>query len=110
VKFKSFIFLLLFGVVVAHAQQADIAFGKNRVQYKEFDWKSITSKNFTVYYYSGGNEIAHNTIRFAELDFKYITNMVGYIPRSKMTLIVYNSVADMQQSNIGFNSDNYLGG
>ena len=108
---KKFIYIFLFFVgSFLLAQEADTEFGKNRVQYKKFDWKSISSKNFTVYYYSGGNEIAHNALRYAEMDYQYICNTIGYIPRSKMTLIVYNSIGDIQQSNIGVKTDNYLGG
>ncbi len=108
---KSLFYIFLFSLSFSSfAQQADVKFGKNRVQYKKFDWKSISTKNFTIYYYSGGNEIAHNAARYAEMDYKAISNTIGYIPRSKMTLIVYNSIGDAQQSNIGFHSDNYLGG
>lgn len=95
---------------MSFAQQANEKFGQNRVQYKNFDWKSLNTKHFTIYYYSGGNEIAHNAARYAEMDFNKISNDLGYIPRSKLTLIVYNSTGDIQQSNIGISSDNYLGG
>lgn len=92
------------------SQQSQVVFGKNRIQYDKFEWKSINTENFIVYYYGGGNSIAHNTARLAEENFKEITELVGYYPYQKSTLIVYNSISDMQQSNINLQGKAFVGG
>ncbi len=84
------------------------SFGKNRVQHKDFDWKVITTQNFEIYYYQGGNEHAYFAARHAESDFDRITDLLGYTPYSKLNLFVYNYVIDLQQSNVGLANDNNL--
>jgi len=42
------------------------AFGKNRIQYKRFDWQFYSTQNFNVYFYSGGEETAIKTAHFPE--------------------------------------------
>ncbi len=111
-RFFSLILFLLLSLngVVGFAQQSQKTFGKNRVQHHDFEWKFISTKNFYVYYYLGGTELAHNTARYAEEDFGRITDLLGYVPYAKTTIILYNSKSDMQQSNIGLQNKNYVGG
>lgn len=104
------ILIISFSILGSHAQRSQEIFGKNRIQYKKFDWKSIETKNFIVYYYSGGNSIAHNTARFAEENFENVAGLVGYHPYQKSSLIVYNSVSDLQQSNINLKGKAFVGG
>jgi len=76
-------------------------FGKNRIQYKEFDWKYYESENYEVYYYNGGQELAQQTINYLEEQFGRITETIGYYPFTKTRVFLYNSVIDKQQSNVG---------
>ena len=41
-------------------------FGKNKVQYKVFDWKYIQTKHFDIYFSQGGNDLAEYTAIVAE--------------------------------------------
>ncbi|PSR57292.1 hypothetical protein AHMF7605_13105 [Adhaeribacter arboris] len=86
------------------------AFGKNRIQYKSFNWQFYSTQNFNVYFYNGGKQAAINTAEYAEKELKRITSIIGYYPYSKTTLILYNSIADLRQSNIGLNDDRYQTG
>ncbi len=87
------------------SQTALDVFGKNRIQYKQFTWKVITTTNFEIYYYQEGNEMAYFAARHAESDFDRIADLLGYTPYSKTKIFVYNSVLDLQQSNVGLNND-----
>jgi hypothetical protein len=82
-------------------------YGKNRIQYKKFEWQYVSSQNFEIYFYKGGEEIARMAAGYAEADFARMTDLVGYSPYSKMKIFVYNSVADLQQSNIGMDMQGY---
>ena len=42
------------------------AFGKNRIQYKSFDWQFYSTQNFNVYFYNGGKQNAINTAEYVE--------------------------------------------
>ncbi|TAH21160.1 MAG: translocation protein TolB [Cytophagales bacterium] len=109
----KYIFISLFAVLfiffqqIAFSQFTQFNFGKNRVQYKDFEWDYISSPNFDVFFYKDGEKIARLTAQFAEDDFAKITDFVGFAPYSKIKIFVYNSITDLQQSNIGVNRQNF---
>lgn len=93
------------------AQTAQENFGRTRIQYKEFDWQLLSTANFNVYYYAGGEAMARRAAEYAEQELQRITSLIGYYPYSKTTIMLYNSVGDLRQSNIGLNDDKYsMGG
>ncbi|MCS6794947.1 MAG: hypothetical protein RMJ97_00745 [Raineya sp.] len=81
-------------------------FGKNRVQFQEFDWRMKTTTNFEVYYYDFGSAIADFALLYAESEFDRITTLLGHNPTAKTKLFIYNSVSDLQQSNVGLANEN----
>ncbi|MDX1904447.1 MAG: translocation protein TolB, partial [Thermonemataceae bacterium] len=108
-KRKLILLFLFLGVTLAKAQVEGITqrpFGKNRVQFKEFDWRMKTSPNFEVYYYDYGSGIADFAIVYAENEFNRITNLLGHNPSNKTKLFIYNSLTDLQQSNVGLENEN----
>ncbi|MDX5483231.1 MAG: hypothetical protein LPK07_16240, partial [Hymenobacteraceae bacterium] len=105
--------LLLLGALAgetAYAQPNVQTFGRSRIQYKNFDWKLYSTQNFNIYFYEGGDAAAKNAAEYAERELKRITSFIGYYPYSKITLIVYNSVTDLKQSNIGMQRDQFQTG
>ncbi|MDH5602847.1 MAG: translocation protein TolB [Cyclobacteriaceae bacterium] len=87
--------------VFVFAQAADEVFGKNRIQYRQFEWKSLLSENFELFYYGNNEKVARETIYFLEEKFDMITDMMGYPPYSRTKLFIYSSIIDLQQSNVG---------
>ena len=86
-------------------------FGKNRIQYKSFDWNYFASENFEVYFYDQGEDLARKTIEYLESEFSRITEIIGHFPFSKTRVFLYNSVIDKQQSNVGVRGRDFtLGG
>ena len=85
----------------ARAQTAQEPFGRVRVQYKNFHWQQLSTQNFNVMYYDGGQASARRAADYAEKELQRITALIGYYPYSKSTLLFYNSVGDLRQSNIG---------
>jgi len=108
--FCIFLAGFLFTSADSWSQQAREQFGKNRVQYKLFDWRYFSSDNFDVYYYEGGEKIAEESIDFLEGEFDRITDLIGYSPYSKTKVFLYNSTVDLQQSNVGVNDLDYSAG
>jgi Tol biopolymer transport system component len=102
--------LFLLAGFAASAQVAEEEFGRNRIQYKHFKWQFYSTPNFDIYFYDGGKDQALRTAEYAEKELKRITNLVGYYPYSKITLMLYNSVSDLRQSNVGLNDDRYQTG
>lgn len=85
----------------ALAQKATETFGKNRIQYRQFNWQYISSESFDVYYYDERRKVATEAIQYLETEFDRITDLIGYSPYLKTKVFLYNSVTDMQQSNMG---------
>lgn len=83
------------------AQRASEVFGKNRVQYRTFKWQYISSENFDVYYYDERRKVATEAVQYLESEFDRITDLIGYPPYLKTKVFLYNSITDLQQSNVG---------
>ena len=94
----------------ACAQTAQEPFGRVRIQYKKFQWEQFSTQNFNVYFYAGGEASARRTAAYAEQELQRITALVGYFPYSKTTLMLYNSVGDLRQSNINLPVANAVSG
>jgi Tol biopolymer transport system component len=75
-------------------------FGKNHVQYKEFKTKFIQSEHFDIYFDEGGLAIAEFVAEVAEQSYKEIKDDFRYELGSRITIIVYNSHNDFQQTNV----------
>jgi hypothetical protein len=96
-------FLCVLLAQVAVAQQALQTFGKNRIQYKTFQWQYLSSENFDIYYYDDRRKVATEAMQYLESEFDHITDLIGYPPYLKTKIFLYNSITDLQQSNIGIN-------
>ncbi len=98
-------------ITAAMAQETVQNFGKNRIQYKIFDWKYYSSDNFDIYFYEGGNNLAKMAGAYLEEEFDRVTDVLGYQPYSKTKIFLYNSISDLQQSNVGVNENSFtIGG
>lgn len=107
----KYIFPIFILVGVVHGQHYTTPFGQNRIQYKNFDWYYYSTNNFDVYYYPGGQEYALEAIDFLEDKFVELTDKLGYAPYSKTKIFIYNSIHDLQQSNVGIDGAVYtIGG
>ena len=58
--------ILMMMAVVAEAQVNSVVFGRNRVQHRIFKWQYYQTKNFNVYFYDGGQELAKYVLQEAE--------------------------------------------
>ena len=99
--------LLLITSLNAQAQRANEVFGKNRIQYRSFEWLYLSGENFDVYYYDGRRAIATEALEYLESEFDRVTDLIGYAPYFKTRVFLYNSLADQRQSNVGLNRNEY---
>ncbi|MCE5249496.1 BamA/TamA family outer membrane protein [bacterium] len=75
-------------------------FGKNKVNYTPFSWKYIPTKNFDIYYTTGGYEIALIASQLAEAHFEKLSKRWRYTPRKRIPILVYSSFNDFSQTNV----------
>ena len=98
-KFRMILFLvfmLLFNSLTGVYGQ----FGKNKVQYKNFNYYYIQSKHFDVYFTDGGERLASFAIVAAESALTSIQKTFRYNINNRISIIVYNSHNDFQQTNV----------
>jgi hypothetical protein len=91
----------LFTESIAQRYPSQETFGKNRVQYKKFNWKIFRTTNFEIYHYQGGTALAKLTAQYAESEFDKITDVLGWTPYNRVKIFLYNSPAELEQSNMG---------
>jgi len=99
--------ILSLGTLWIHsfAQVNTVQFGKNRVQYKKFNWRYYQAPNFNVYFNDGGLNIAKDVVEVAEEELPGLERFVEYGMQRRANIIVYNSFNDYRQSNIGMDFD-----
>jgi len=84
---------------------SQMSFGKNRVQYKNFQWTFYKYDQFDVYFYLGGQELALYAAKYIEENIESIEDKLDTSLDEKMQFIVYNTLTDLKQSNIGLIQD-----
>lgn len=80
--------------------------GKNRIQFKSFNWEVLFTNNFEIYYNSDSRKIAETASSHLESNFSQLTTNIGHQPFQKTKVFIYNSDKDLDQSNIGINETN----
>ena len=105
---RKILLFILFILTVHHLEAQNFLptqepFGKYRIQYRPFKWQVLTSQNFEVYFYEGGQQTATLAAQLAETDFDRVTEILGYSPFSRTKIFVYTSIQDLNQSNVGLN-------
>ncbi|CAG4993302.1 hypothetical protein DYBT9275_01145 [Dyadobacter sp. CECT 9275] len=99
--------LILIGLytdTIAQRYPSQETFGKNRVQYRTFDWKIFRTTNFEIYHYQGGTALAKLAAQYAESEFDRITDVLGWTPYNRVKIFLYNSPSDLEQSNMGLST------
>jgi hypothetical protein len=96
---------------LAYGQHYDTEYGQNRIQYSPLEWDYISTNSFDVYYSKGGKKYAEEAVDYLEKEYPELTDKIGYAPYTKPKILIYNSIHDLQQSNIGIGGDVYtIGG
>jgi hypothetical protein len=80
-------------------------FGKNRVQYRDFNWLYYPYKKFEVYYYQGGKDLAIYTVQAADQELAKLEELFDYKLDDQVEVVVYNKMSEFRQSNVGITSD-----
>ncbi|TSA26867.1 MAG: biopolymer transporter Tol [Ignavibacteriales bacterium] len=81
-------------------------FGQNKVNYKDTEWFYIQTKHFDIYFTVGGEKIAEFTASASEDALSGIQKDLNYQLNNRVSLIVYNSHNDFQETNV---TDEYTG-
>jgi Tol biopolymer transport system component len=95
----SLVAALLVGAVAVPSAQAQY-FGRNKVQYDQFDFRTLETENFVFYYYPAEERAVRDAARMAERWYARHTQVFLHRFDEKKPIIFYANDADFQQTNV----------
>ena len=90
-------FLVLCGVAAPASAQY---FGRNKVQYRDFDFQVLKTDHFDIYFYPGEKEGVDLAARFAERWRVRLERLLQHELRGRQPLVLYGSHVDFEQTNV----------
>jgi len=92
------IFCILF-LLISFAS-AQFYFGRNKIQYEQFDWRILKTDHFHIYYYQQEGEIAGIAAQVLEDSYRDLEVKFNHTLWDTVPLIIYGSHIHFQQTNI----------
>lgn len=81
---------------IAEAQH----FGRNKVQYRAFDFQVIETEHFDIYFYEDEREAALDAARMAERSYARLSRILQHEFEERKSIIIYASHTEFQQTNV----------
>src|SRR5690606_3165516 len=93
--------LLLSGPVAtaAWAQYGYYHFGRNKIQYEDFDWHVLKTEHFDIYYYPQMQVLAEQGAAFVEEAYADLQNRFNFALNGRVPMIFYSSNIHFRQTN-----------
>src|SRR3989339_1596492 len=80
-------------------------FGQNKVKFKDMTWYYVQTNHFDIYFNQEGSKVAEFAAAASEDALSSIEKHINYRINNRITLILYNSQNDFQETNV---TDEYL--
>ena len=80
--------------------RAQYYFGKNKVQYTDFDWQQMNTEHFRIYFYKDEAEVARIAAKIAEDSYDTLAVRFNHEVPRKIPLILYSAPAYFSQTNV----------
>ncbi len=90
---------LLAFAVLAYAQ-VYTGFGRNKIQYNDFEWFVLKTEHFDIYYYEEMEELAKQGAYFAEKSYNDLIKVFNHNVKRRIPLIFYSTHIHFQETNI----------
>jgi Tol biopolymer transport system component len=87
-------------LLLVGALPAQYYYSKNKVQTKNYDFRTITTVHFTIYFYTGGEVLADYSARIAEEFYNSISSDLGVRREGRIPIIIYNSPNEFEETNV----------
>jgi Tol biopolymer transport system component len=92
-------------VLIPAAAEAQF-FGRNKIQYENFDWRVLNTPDFQIFFYPEEEELAARAALIAEDAYLRLSRIFDHELETQVPFILYASPNDFQQTNI---SDGLIG-
>lgn len=98
-RFVPFLCVLL-GVWTVDASAQFFYFGRNKVQYTDFEWHVLKTEHFDIYYYPEMRGLAERGAFFAEESYNLLETKFNHSLNNRVPLIFYSSHLHFEQTNV----------
>ena len=96
---RLLVYPLLFALASGTASAQFYSFGRNKVQYTDFQWHVLKTEHFDIYYYPEMRALAERGAFFAEQSFTVLERKFNHTLGRRVPLIFYSSHLHFQQTN-----------
>jgi len=97
----KFILIAAIGLLFTVADKSEAQyFGKNKIQYRDFEWKYVQSRHFDIYYYDLETALAEFVADVAESSYVSLRKDFRHDIQKRIPILVYNGHNDFQQTNV----------
>jgi len=105
IHYARFVHLLFIIIVFCHlfnitASAQGFYFGRNKIQYTDFDWHIMKTDHFDIYYYPEMEDIAEKGAYYAEESFSFLETKFNHSVTRRIPLIFYSTHQHFQQTNV----------
>jgi len=77
-----------------------VGFGRNKVQYNNFDWHTISTEHFKIFYYPEMKELAEIGAAYAEESYRLHQQNFDYSLIDTVPIIFYSSPTHFRETNV----------
>ena len=75
-------------------------FGRNKVEYRDFDFRTLQTEHFDIYYYPSEEQAVRDAARMAERWYARLSQLLDHHFSSRQPLILYGSHPEFSQTNV----------
>lgn len=109
-NYVRYLFIFLFFLPLTAVGQfyngSQQEFGKNRVQYFEFDWRYQNYERLKVYFYRGSDDYVDYVSKTVQRELLAMEEKLNYKIQDQLEILVFKSLGELRQSNIGLTNEN----
>jgi hypothetical protein len=80
-------------------------YGKNRVQYNEFNWSFYRFERYDIYHYKTSRPIAKKAAEIVDRNLKQLEGFMDERLAARFQVLVFTSLTDLKQSNVNASDD-----
>jgi len=92
------VLIILLAAGLTHGQEK--FFGKNKVQYRQFEWQYLQTRHFDIYFADQMYETGKFASTVLESAYVIVSEQLDYRLSKRVPVFIYNSPNDFQQTNI----------
>jgi hypothetical protein len=97
IRFGTILLVLLLMIAATASGQY---FGRNKVQYEDFEFQTLETEHFKIYFYPAEKRAILDAAAMLEQWIARFENIFGYTFASSQPVILYANHADFQQTNV----------